>query len=122
MPGAAWRRAPRSVTPEQPEGIADGRRRSVGGRPAPASLAAMATTERRTAAQLPRARLAAAGYESACSVPGEETMAIPDALKDHTSVRHITTRHEQGAAFMADVYGRLTGRAAVAMGTLGPGA
>jgi len=36
--------------------------------------------------------------------------------------RHITTRHEQGAAFMADVYGRLTGRAAVAMATLGPGA
>jgi acetolactate synthase I/II/III large subunit len=37
-------------------------------------------------------------------------------------VRHVTTRHEQGAAFMADVYGRLTGRAAVAMATLGPGA
>ena len=36
--------------------------------------------------------------------------------------RHITTRHEQGAAFMADVYGRLTGKAAVAMATLGPGA
>jgi acetolactate synthase-1/2/3 large subunit len=36
--------------------------------------------------------------------------------------RHVTTRHEQGAAFMADVYGRLTGRAAVAMATLGPGA
>ena len=38
------------------------------------------------------------------------------------AIRHITTRHEQGAAFMADVYGRLTGRAAVAMATLGPGA
>jgi acetolactate synthase-1/2/3 large subunit len=36
--------------------------------------------------------------------------------------RPVTTRHEQGAAFMADVYGRLTGRAAVAMATLGPGA
>ena len=37
------------------------------------------------------------------------------------AIRHITTRHEQGAAFMADVYGRLTGRCAVAMATLGPG-
>src|SRR5262249_50720379 len=34
--------------------------------------------------------------------------------------RHITTRHEQGSAFMADVHGRLTGRSAVAMATLGP--
>ena len=49
-------------------------------------------------------------------------MDILDALSDHGSVRHVTTRHEQGAAFMADVYGRLTGRAAVAMATLGPGA
>lgn len=56
------------------------------------------------------------------SVPGEETMDILDALAERTTVRHITTRHEQGAAFMADVHGRLTGRVAVAMGTLGPGA
>jgi acetolactate synthase-1/2/3 large subunit len=49
-------------------------------------------------------------------------MDILDALADRTDIRHITTRHEQGAAFMADVHGRLTGRAAVAMGTLGPGA
>jgi acetolactate synthase-1/2/3 large subunit len=56
------------------------------------------------------------------SVPGEETLAILDALSRSEQVRHITTRHEQGAAFMADVYGRLTGRCAVAMATLGPGA
>ncbi len=49
-------------------------------------------------------------------------MDILDALSRQDSVRHVTTRHEQGAAFMADVYGRLTGRAAVAMATLGPGA
>ncbi len=49
-------------------------------------------------------------------------MDILDALSRQDAVRHITTRHEQGAAFMADVYGRLTGRAAVAMSTLGPGA
>jgi acetolactate synthase-1/2/3 large subunit len=56
------------------------------------------------------------------SVPGEETMDILEALSRSTSIRHITTRHEQGAAFMADVHGRLTGRCAVAMSTLGPGA
>ena len=55
------------------------------------------------------------------SVPGEETMDILDALSRHEAVRHITTRHEQGAAFMADVHGRLTGRAAIAMATPRPG-
>jgi acetolactate synthase-1/2/3 large subunit len=82
----------------------------------------MATTERRTAAHLLVDCLAAEGCEYVFSVPGEETMDVLDALSDHRSVRHVTTRHEQGAAFMADVYGRLTGRAAVAMSTLGPGA
>ena len=66
--------------------------------------------------------LVAEGCEFVFSVPGEETMDILDALSERPQVRHITTRHEQGAAFMADVHGRLTGRAAVAMGTLGPGA
>jgi acetolactate synthase-1/2/3 large subunit len=76
----------------------------------------------RTAADLIVACLEAEGCEYVFSVPGEETMDLLDALSRSSSVRHITTRHEQGAAFMADVYGRLTGRAAVAMGTLGPGA
>ena len=66
--------------------------------------------------------LAAEGCEYVFSVPGEETMAILDALSRQDAIRHITTRHEQGAAFMADVHGRLTGRCAVAMATLGPGA
>jgi acetolactate synthase-1/2/3 large subunit len=56
------------------------------------------------------------------SVPGEETMTLLDALSRSESIRHVTTRHEQGAAFMADVHGRLTGRVAVALATLGPGA
>ena len=84
------------------------------------------TTEPRsrtpTAAHLLVDCLAAEGCEYVFSVPGEETMDLLDALSDHGQVRHVTTRHEQGAAFMADVYGRLTGRAAVAMATLGPGA
>jgi Thiamine pyrophosphate-requiring enzymes [acetolactate synthase, pyruvate dehydrogenase (cytochrome), glyoxylate carboligase, phosphonopyruvate decarboxylase] len=66
--------------------------------------------------------LAVEGCEYVFSVPGEETMDILDALSRQERVRHVTTRHEQGAAFMADVYGRLTGRASVAMSTLGPGA
>jgi len=49
-------------------------------------------------------------------------MDVLDALSRSDRIRHITTRHEQGAAFMADVHGRLTGHAAVAMATLGPGA
>src|SRR5829696_3197197 len=49
-------------------------------------------------------------------------MDILEALADDARIGHVTTRHEQGAAFMADVYGRLTGRPAVAMATLGPGA
>jgi acetolactate synthase-1/2/3 large subunit len=76
----------------------------------------------RTAADLLVGCLEAEGCQWVFSVPGEETMDILDALSRSESVRHITTRHEQGAAFMADVHGRLTGKAAVAMGTLGPGA
>ncbi len=54
-------------------------------------------------------------------LPGEENLHILEALKD-SSITFITTRHEQGAAFMADVYGRLTGKAGVCLSTLGPGA
>jgi acetolactate synthase I/II/III large subunit len=54
-------------------------------------------------------------------IPGEENLDLMDALLD-SPIRFITTRHEQGAAFMADVYGRLTGRAGVCLSTLGPGA
>ncbi len=54
-------------------------------------------------------------------LPGEETLAFTDALAD-AGIQVIQTRHEQGAAFMADVYGRLSGRAGVCFATLGPGA
>src|SRR5918999_2267420 len=82
----------------------------------------MAQLRTRTAADLVVECLEAEGCEFVFSVPGEETMDVLEALAESPSVRHITTRHEQGAAFMADVYGRLTGRCAVAMATLGPGA
>ncbi|MFQ5678356.1 MAG: acetolactate synthase large subunit [Gemmatimonadota bacterium] len=54
-------------------------------------------------------------------LPGEENLDVMDALLD-ARIRFVTTRHEQGAAFMADVYGRLTGKAGVCLSTLGPGA
>jgi len=61
------------------------------------------------------------GVEYIFGIPGEENLDVMDALL-LAKVRFITTRHEQGAAFMADVYGRLTGRAGVCLATLGPGA
>ena len=54
-------------------------------------------------------------------IPGEENLDVMDSMIG-SKIKFITTRHEQGAAFMADVYGRLTGRAGVCLGTLGPGA
>ena len=61
------------------------------------------------------------GVEYIFGIPGEENLDVMDSLVG-SDIRFITTRHEQGAAFMADVYGRLTGRAGVCMATLGPGA
>ncbi len=61
------------------------------------------------------------GVEYVFGLPGEENLHVLQALKT-SSIQFITTRHEQGAAFMADVYGRLTGKAGVCLSTLGPGA
>jgi len=61
------------------------------------------------------------GVEYIFGIPGEENLDMMDALLS-SRIQFICTRHEQGAAFMADVYGRLTGRAGVCMATLGPGA
>ncbi|BAX90594.1 acetolactate synthase large subunit [Mycobacterium shigaense] len=54
-------------------------------------------------------------------LPGEENIRFVQALASST-IRYVLTRHEQGAAFMAEMYGRVTGRAAVVSATLGPGA
>ena len=61
------------------------------------------------------------GVEYIFGIPGEENLAVMNAI-DQSPIKFITTRHEQGAAFMADVYGRLTGKAGVCLATLGPGA
>jgi len=61
------------------------------------------------------------GVEFIFGIPGEENLAVMDALVN-SPIKFVTVRHEQGAAFMADVYGRLTGKAGVCLSTLGPGA
>jgi len=73
------------------------------------------------AAQLFISCLENEGVEYIFGIPGEENLHVMDALRG-SSIKFITVRHEQGAAFMADVYGRLTGRAGVCLATLGPGA
>ncbi len=61
------------------------------------------------------------GVEYLFGLPGEENIDVMDAMLD-SHIQFVLTRHEQGAAFMADVYGRLTGQAGVCLATLGPGA
>lgn len=62
------------------------------------------------------------GIELIFGVPGEENADFMISLEESEKIRFILTRHEQGAAFMAEVYGRLTGQPAGCLGTLGPGA
>jgi acetolactate synthase-1/2/3 large subunit len=62
------------------------------------------------------------GVEYVFGIPGEETLDLSDALDRSAHIAFVPVRHEQGAAFMADAYGRLTGRPGVCLATLGPGA
>ncbi|PCI08676.1 MAG: acetolactate synthase, partial [Gammaproteobacteria bacterium] len=62
------------------------------------------------------------GIEYIFGVPGEENADFMMSLEKSDKIKFILTRHEQGAAFMAEIYGRLTGNAAGCLGTLGPGA
>ena len=61
------------------------------------------------------------GVEFIFGIPGEENADLMMSLSKST-IKFILTRHEQGAAFMADIYGRLTGKVGVCLATLGPGA
>ncbi len=65
--------------------------------------------------------LEAEGVKYVFGIPGEETLDLNESLSD-SSIDFVPVRHEQGGAYMADAYGRLTGRAGVCLGTLGPGA
>jgi acetolactate synthase-1/2/3 large subunit len=73
------------------------------------------------AVELLVASLEAEGVDHVFGLPGEELEDLLFALED-SSVTFVPVRHEQGAAFMADVHGRLTGEAGVCLATLGPGA
>lgn len=61
------------------------------------------------------------GVSVVFGLPGEENIRFVQALAS-SSIRYVLTRHEQAASFMAEMYGRVTGRAAVVSATLGPGA
>jgi acetolactate synthase I/II/III large subunit len=61
------------------------------------------------------------GVSHIFGIPGEENIHLVDALSK-SSIRYVLVRHEQAASFMAEVYGRLTGKAGVCSATLGPGA
>lgn len=66
--------------------------------------------------------LEAEGIEYIFGVPGEENADFMMSLEKSDTIKFILCRHEQGAAFMAEIYGRLTGTPAGCLGTLGPGA
>ncbi|HEY6960094.1 MAG TPA: acetolactate synthase large subunit [Candidatus Limnocylindria bacterium] len=66
--------------------------------------------------------LEAEGARYVFGIPGEETLALNEALDRSEKIEFVLTRHEQGAAFMADVYGRLSSYPGVCLATLGPGA
>ncbi len=61
------------------------------------------------------------GVTHVFGIPGEENIHLIDALS-RSSIRYVLVRHEQGASFMAETYGRLSGKAGVCSATLGPGA
>src|SRR5688572_6287325 len=65
--------------------------------------------------------LEAEGVKYVFGIPGEETLDLNESL-ERSSVSFVPVRHEQGGAYMADMYGRLTQRAGVCLGTLGLGA
>jgi acetolactate synthase I/II/III large subunit len=61
------------------------------------------------------------GVKHVFGIPGEETLDLNESLA-RSPIQFVPVRHEQAGAYIADVYGRLTGRAGVCLGTLGPGA
>ncbi|HEV7989353.1 MAG TPA: thiamine pyrophosphate-binding protein [Candidatus Binataceae bacterium] len=86
-------------------------------------LADRRTTRPRTGAQILVDQLLIHGVETAYCVPGESYLAVLDALYDtREQIRLIVCRQEGGAAYMADAYGKLTGRPGICFVTRGPGA
>jgi len=81
----------------------------------------MIETQKKTAAKVMVEALENEGVKYIFGVPGEENEDFLFALED-SSILFVPVRHEQGAAFIADVWGRLTGEPGVCLSTLGPGA
>lgn len=77
---------------------------------------------RRSGAHVLVEALLAEGVDLVFGIPGVGTLPVYDAMLDHPELRHVETRHEQGAIFMADGYARATGRVGVAFTSGGPGA
>src|ERR687893_2877045 len=77
--------------------------------------------EMATVARLVVSCLENEGVKYVFGIPGEENIHFIDALT-RSSIRFILVHHEQSASFMADMYGRITGKAGVCSATLGPGA
>ena len=91
-------------------------------RPQPGSPAPESAGAPRLAADLFVECLENEEVEFVFGIPGEETLDLSEALDRSRRITFVPTRHEQGAAFMADAYGRLTGQPGVCLATLGPGA
>jgi acetolactate synthase-1/2/3 large subunit len=62
------------------------------------------------------------GVEYIFGIVGNETLDLLDSLSKSTQIQYVNVRHEQGAAFMADIYGKFSNKAGVCLSTLGPGA
>ncbi|MCP9274425.1 acetolactate synthase large subunit [Mycolicibacterium arenosum] len=75
-----------------------------------------------TPAELMVECLESEGVTLVFGIPGEENIRFTRALAGSSRIRYILARHEQGASFMAEMYGRVTGQPAVVSATLGPGA
>jgi acetolactate synthase-1/2/3 large subunit len=82
----------------------------------------MGSKARGNAAELLVRSLENEGVQYVFGLPGEEIVDVLDALSRSTQIQLVVTRHEQGAAFMADVYGRVSTYPGVCLATLGPGA
>ena len=79
------------------------------------------TESRPSVAELIVRCLETEGVTHVFGIPGEENIHLVEALS-RSPIRYVLVRHEQAASFMAETYGRLTGRAGVCSATLGPGA
>src|SRR5882724_6818912 len=87
----------------------------------PASIKRIRRPEMPKGSDLLVAALENEGVDRIFGVPGEENLDVVESLRN-SSIKLVLTRHEQGAAFMAATYGRLTGKPGVCITTLGPGA